>query len=257
MTAAVPVALSDTLWRQLRQEASRPYLLGGRVPHYFARGKLRHDPLFRALLERGDVSGAARVLDIGCGQGLLAALLHAVGRVHQAGQWPAHGPAAPLNCHYQGFELMQDVTRVAERCLSPLPGAPRFTCADATQVPLPPSDLVLLLDVLHYIDLPAQQVLLQRVRGALSPQGRLLMRVGDASQQRHAFSRWVDRLVVRARGSRARPSFGRPLSSWVDLLHSLGFKVDQVPMSQGTPFANVLLVARVPAAGTLSIEDTA
>jgi hypothetical protein len=45
------------------------------------------------------------------------------------------------------------------------------------------------------------------------------------------------------RGHRVPPTFGRPLAEWTALLHRLGFGVEAVPMSQGTPFANVLLVA--------------
>ena len=38
--------------------------------------------------------------------------------------------------------------------------------------------------------------------------------------------------------------WGRPLAEWIALLHALGFAVESsAPMSQGTPFANVLLVA--------------
>jgi hypothetical protein len=35
------------------------------------------------------------------------------------------------------------------------------------------------------------------------------------------------------------------------LHHALGFAADAVPMSEGTPFANVLLVAREPARASL------
>ncbi len=256
MTGSAAMSLSDALWRQLRREASRPFLRDGRVAYYFARGKLRHDPVFRALLERRYIAAGSRVLDLGCGQGLIAALLHAVERVHGDGEWPADAPPAPLRCSYHGIELMPDLVALAGRTLGTLPGAPRFVCADAAQAVLPPSDVVLLLDVLHYVDLPVQQVLLQHIRESLSPRGQLLMRVGDAANmQRHAFSQWVDRMVVRVRGQRAQPRFGRPLSSWIALLDSLGFQVDAMPMSQGTPFTNVMLVARVASQLTLSIED--
>jgi SAM-dependent methyltransferase len=247
-------SLDDALWQRLHFEAGEPYRRAGRIAYHFARGKLRHDPVFRALLARGDIAAGTRVLDLGCGQGLLAALLHAVDGIHRAGHWTACAPP-PLNCSYHGIDLMPAVAQRAHDALSTLSTRPRFECADISKVALPTSDLVLLLDVLHYVELPAQQVLLRRVRQALTPQGRLLVRVGDAAQQRHAFSRWIDRAVVRLRGYRAPPHFGRPLSSWVELLQSLGFEVEAAPMSQGTPFTNVLLVARVPTRVTLPIED--
>jgi hypothetical protein len=97
---------------------------------------------------------------------------------------------------------------------------------------------------------PAQQErLLERVRDALAPGGRLLLRVGDAARgRRHALGQWIDRQVARWRG-RPAATFGRPLADWLALLASLGFTVQQtVAMSRGTPFVNVLLVAhRSPA----------
>ena len=113
------------------------------------------------------------------------------------------------------------------------------------QAPFPACDVVVILDVLHYVDHAAQLAVLQRVRAALqSPNGRLLMRVGDADRWRgFAASQWVDRVVTVARGHRVAPSFGRPLAAWVALLEDMGFSVRTVPMSGGTPFANVLLVA--------------
>ena len=98
--------------------------------------------------------------------------------------------------------------------------------------------------MLHYVDLEAQEGVLRRVRDALSPGGRLLLRIGDASSSRgFAVSQWVDRTVTRVRGHRVSPTWGRTLEQWKVLLARLGFKVQSVPMSEGTPFANVLLVA--------------
>jgi len=86
------------------------------------------------------------------------------------------------------------------------------------------------------------------VHAALAPQqGRLLLRVGDAASTRgFAISQWVDRTVTRIRGHKVSPTWGRPLADWIALLQRLGFAdVRSVPMSEGTPFANVLLVADV------------
>ena len=102
----------------------------------------------------------------------------------------------------------------------------------------------MILDVLHYVDLDAQEEVLRRVRDALAPGGRLLLRVGDASSRRgFAVSQWVDRTVTRVRGHKVSPTWGRTLEQWKSLLTRLGFALQSVPMSQGTPFANVLLVA--------------
>ena len=104
--------------------------------------------------------------------------------------------------------------------------------------------MVVILDVLHYVDYAAQEAVLRRVRDALAPRGRLLLRVGDADDRRgFVVSQWVDRLVTLTRGHRVPPTFGRTLNEWTEGLRQLGFSVHSVPMTRGTPFANVLLVA--------------
>ena len=237
-------------WRRLHHAACAPYRRVGRFAWHFAQGKLGRDPVFRGLLERGDLPPGAVVVDIGCGQGLLASLLAAVDRLSAEAAWPAEWPAAPAGCRYHGIELMdRDVAR-AHAALHDLPVSPRIACADMRQAVLPPCDAVVILDVLHYVSHADQQALLQRVRAALRPGGRLLLRVGDASQQRgFLVSQAVDRLVTWVRGHRMPPTHGRSVAEWRVLLEGLGFAVQPVPMSQGTPFANVLLVAQVAGEG--------
>jgi SAM-dependent methyltransferase len=243
-------AAADSAWRELRYIAAEPYRRAGHFGWFFARGKLSRDPVFRALLERGNIGASARVLDIGCGQGLLASLLYACEELARRGRWPADWPAPPTGAHYSGTELMaRDVAR-AEAALGGLPAAPRFACADMRDVPLPIADTVVMLDVLHYVDHDAQISLLRRVHAALAPQGRLLLRVGDAARVfGYAASQWVDRAVTTVRGHRVAPVFGRALADWTALLQGIGFAVEAAPMSRGTPFANVLLVCDVASPG--------
>lgn len=235
---------TDAAWHELLRRASAPYRGAGRFAWHFARGKLGRDPVFRSLVERGEWGHAARVVDIGCGQGLLASLLHACGTLHQAGQWPGGWAAPPALQQYTGVELMpRDVAR-AERALAPLALPACFVAADMRAAALPACDLVVILDVLHYVDHADQAALLARVRDALQPHGRLLLRIGDQAQRRgYTISQWVDRIVTGVRGHRVPPTWGRTRDDWVALLGSLGFTVRSAPMSAGTPFANVLLVA--------------
>ena len=196
----------DEVWRELHRMACAHYRAAGHFAWYFARGKLGRDPVFRAMLERGDLPARARVLDIGCGQGLLASLLRACVAVAARGAWPASWPPAPLALEYTGIELMpKDVAR-ANAALGGLPGATpkaHIVCADLRQATLPACDLAVLLDVLHYVEPGAQDDLLARVRDALAPGGRLLLRVGDAAQRRgFASSQWIDRVVCEARSHR-------------------------------------------------------
>ncbi len=248
MNTALATALpAGRIWQSLRHAASVPYRSAGRFAWRFARGKLGMDPVFRHLVSRGLIAPRAQVLDIGCGQGLLASLLRAAA-AHS--HWPTDWAPAPHGARVTGIELMpRDVER-ARRALGET--AAEFVCGDMRHTPFPACDIVVILDVLHYIDIAEQNRVLERVRTALGSSGRLLLRVGDASS-RLGFrtSQWVDAIVTFVRGHRVVPVFGRSLAAWIVKLEALGFRVEAVPMSLGTPFANVLLVAEIvgPAGG--------
>ena len=232
-------------WPALIETASEPYRRAGRFAWHFARGKLGLDPVFRHLLHHGLISPQARVLDIGCGQGLLASLLRACATLEQQGRWPGDWGAAPVAARVTGIELMPRDVRRAQAALG---DSAEFICGDMRHTPFPAVDAVVILDVLHYISVPEQDALLARVRRALPVGGSLLLRVGDAAvKPRFVASQWVDRVVTLVRGHRVKPRFGRTLAQWITQLECLGFEVRSQPMSAGTPFANVLLVARVVA----------
>jgi hypothetical protein len=72
-----------------------------------------------------------------------------------------------------------------------------------------------------------------------------LLRVGDAGGGlRFHASNWVDQAVLLLRGRGWGSLHCRPLREWQNLLSGLGFNIDTIPMSEHTPFANLLLVAR-------------
>jgi hypothetical protein len=73
----------------------------------------------------------------------------------------------------------------------------------------------------------------------------LLLRIGDAAGGlRFRYSQWVDKLVMLLRGHAWVKTHCRSLAQWQDVLRDCGFEVQAMPMSNGTPFANVLLRAR-------------
>ncbi len=249
-TAAHALApTGDDAWRALLDAATHRYRASGRFGYHFARGKLGRDPVFRHLIASGLLApasqqGDVRLLDIGSGQSLLASLAHAARTAQLEGRWPSAWQPAPAPLQYTGLELMpKDVAR-ARAALADLPHPPTLICGNMCDAPLPASDVVVILDVLHYVDIAAQDAVLARVHQSLRPGGRLLLRVGDQSSPRgFAASQWVDRIVTNIRGHRAAPTWGRPLAAWVAQLERLGFSVQAVPKSEGTPFANVLLIA--------------
>ncbi|HXN16167.1 MAG TPA: class I SAM-dependent methyltransferase, partial [Usitatibacter sp.] len=194
------------------------------------------------LLEQGLVPAGARVLDLGCGQGVLAALLLAAAERHAQGAWPAGWPAPPRPRELRGIELMP---REVERARAAAGRLAEFVCGDIRSTDFGQADVLVILDVLHYLDYAAQADVLRRVRAALGKGGVLLLRVGDRSGSlRFRITMAVDRAVMALRGHRLERLYCRPLAEWKAELAALGFSVAAIPMSAGTPFANVLLVAR-------------
>jgi SAM-dependent methyltransferase len=232
--------VSDAFFRTLARDAAARYPAHDRFARHFAFGKLTRDPVFGHLVARGLIPSRARVLDLGCGQGLVAALLAAARGAN--GAWPAGWAPAPDAIEFRGIDLLQ---RDIERAAHANGGGAQFTCGDIRAADFGSADVVLILDVLHYIDYAAQEDVLRRVRSALGTGGVLLLRVGDASGSlRFKYTLWIDRAVMALRGHRLERLYCKPLARWVKQLEDLGFAVEAAPMSAGTPFANVLLVAR-------------
>jgi cyclopropane fatty-acyl-phospholipid synthase-like methyltransferase len=106
-------------------------------------------------------------------------------------------------------------------------------------------DAVVILDVLHYMDGPAQHTVLRKVHAALPQGGLLLLRIGDAAGGlRFRYSQWVDKVIMLLRGHAWVNTYCRSVTQWLELLRACGFEARAMPMSHGTPFANVLLLAR-------------
>jgi SAM-dependent methyltransferase len=235
--------VSERSFRALAKQAAVRYPARDRTARHFAYGKLTGDPVFHHLLAHGLIPEGSRVLDLGCGQGVLGALLQAGKECHGAGEWPEAWPPPPNPRRMRGIDLRQ---KDVERARAANVDGAEWICGDIRSTELGPADVVVILDVLHYIDYAAQQEVLKRVRDSLGERGVLILRVGDESGSlRFRITLAVDRAVMRLRGHRLARLYCKPVARWQDELTRLGFIVDPVPMSAGTPFANVLLVARL------------
>jgi trans-aconitate methyltransferase len=179
--------------------------------------------------------------DLGCGQGVLGALLQTAKEIHATREWPEAWPPPPNPRRACGIELRQkDVDRARAANID---GA-EWIRGDIRSTEFGPADAVVILDVLHYIDYTEQAEVLRRVRDSLGERGVLILRVADASSSlRFRITLAVDRAVMRLRGHRFARLYCKPVSQWIRELEALGFRVEPVPMSAGTPFANVLLFA--------------
>lgn len=225
----------------LLNAASAPYREVGRVAYHFARGKLLHDPVFVAILAQGLLASRTRILDLGCGQGLLAAWLVAAAACTDRGGYPQTWPSAPRPQSIRGIDRMPPDIHRARRALG---NRAEFVLGDIRDVSFGTADAVVILDVLHYMDYPSQERVLARVREALEPQGVMLLRIGNAAAGlRFRISKWVDHTVILARGGGSARLHCRSLPQWLTILSNSGFRCATIPMSAGTLFSNVLLVA--------------
>lgn len=218
------------------------YRPAGRAAEFVARGKLAGDPVYRALISPPLIPDGSRLLDLGCGRALLAAWLKTVREDYDAGRCPGLAAPPPRLGSYQGIELASADVRSARLALGPEAG---IVMCDLQTAVWDQADVVVMLDVLYFLEPASQAKLLARVRHHLPPHGLLLMRVADASAgPRYWWTLLVDHVVAGWRGHPLARFHGRPLGDWILLLARLGFSCESRPMSEGTPFNNVLILAR-------------
>ena len=226
----------------LREAAAEPYLKAGVLHWEFVRGKLRHDPMYRGILEAGLLPRRGRLVDLGCGRGILLSLLVAVADAAEDDE-----VIAPMELI--GIELRRSHARAAAKALAQLPHQPEIEIrqGDLRELPVPPCDTAVLLDVLHYMPAEAQVDLIGRVAEKLRPGGMLLLREADADAGwRFATTRSAERLMAVLRGHFRQRFHFRGKTAWEELARAAGLVVESEPMSEGTPYGNVLLVARKP-----------
>ncbi len=202
----------------------------GRQRAGWAWGKTTFDPVFWALHERIPTTG--RWLDVGCGEGLLAAYLSAAGHTLVA------------------CGLDPDSDRVGQATALLGPG---FSVGDARTANLGEGwDVITCIDVLHYLEPEEQKAVLARFVDALLPGGLLILRDPDAARG------LAGALTVRA--EQALVAGGRHVGEGVRAQGARGLSaavaeglvdVRVEDCSAGTPFANVLISGRKPGAADM------
>jgi uncharacterized protein (DUF2062 family) len=226
----------------LLEKAALPYLETGMLNWEFVRGKLRHDPLYFNFVRRGVLPSTGRLLDLGCGRGILFSLILAACAQAEGGDYPEGWALPPCGLSFFGIEGRPKVAAAACQALS---GQAEIVNEDLRTAGFPAADIVLLLDVLHYLPAGDQEELLAKAVAALAPGGLLLIRDADAGAGwRFTATRLQERFSALLRRHGKQRFHYRSAAEWTGLLQTLKLAVDVQPMGMGTPYANVLLAAR-------------
>jgi len=198
----------------------------GRFAHGYVRSKLRHDPVHRDVLHLAAAECFGDVVDIGCGRGQLAVALLQAGLAKSV-----------LGVDCQAVHLAQ-----ADQAAAGLTYLSRLVdLADGFEPPA--ADTILAVDVLYQLDDRSQQRLLQSV--AQAARRRVVLRLLDPEQgMRSALTAGLERLW-----QGISPHAGRHVNPWPvarisGILQSADYAVTITPCWRGTPFSNVLLIAR-------------
>jgi uncharacterized protein (DUF2062 family)/SAM-dependent methyltransferase len=208
----------------------------------FAHGKLRNDPVYLDILRKGVLPASGTLVDIGCGQGLMLALLVAARDAYRRGEWPRGWPPPPLEAALVGVELRKDVAALAAHALE---GEATIIDRDLIETPIPPCQAVLIFDVLHLMPAVDQERALGAVAAALTRGGVLVLREADAAGGwRFTAVRVGNRLTALVQRKWRRVFHFRTAAEWRALVRSYGFDVEEPVATGSAPFANVTLYAR-------------
>jgi uncharacterized protein (DUF2062 family) len=246
----------DPVFADLARRASDRYVGTSITAWEFARGKLRGDPLYRETLFRGWLPSGGRLVDIGCGQGLMLALLAEARRLVVEGGSDAGTPVPR-------FERMVGIERRAHRARLARAALGRdadIIEGDARTVSPGGCRAVLLFDVLHMMPIVDQDALLSAAVAALEPGGVILIREADASAGwRFEAVRIGNRLTALASGAWRQQFAFRTLTEWRECFSRHGLDAKDASAGAGTPFANHLFrltVRQAESAATLRYEQS-
>ncbi len=190
----------------------------------FVRWKLRLDRIFGVIAP--EVPGSGRVVDLGCGYGITLAWVG------------VEAPNRPL----AGCDLSAARIETARKALANHSAA--IVVADVREFQFDEADLILIMDVLQYLNPGEQAVLLERSAAALIPGGKLVFRVHDWEDGiRSRLVMAFDRLILFCGGARRRPTT-LPAGNYRDILARAGLSVRERRFRNLLPLAHILFVAQ-------------
>ena len=184
---------ADDRWEGLLRRLDQRFAAAPRGQRHYVHFKAHMDPVYRQVCEL--LAGTERVVDLGCGQGVLVILL-ALGRGGGGGKG---GQGQGQGQGLVGVEW--DAAKIAAGGVAAEGLGVELIEADVRSFELPSADAVVLVDVLHYYPVAQQRELLERAASALAPGGRLVLRETDR-EQRSWLTRTLELIAVKVRWNR-------------------------------------------------------
>ena len=192
----------------------------------FVYWKIRLDRIFD-LLARED-PGSGTVVDLGCGYGIALAFAAFRDRSRRL----------------VGFDLDRRRIAAARRALHDL--NVELEVADIRSVVLPQAGLIMILDVLQYLDANEQSALLLRCVSALAPGGVLIFRAHDRARGLQSkITMAFDRLIFRVGGVERQPLMLHA-REYRGMLEQAGLQMEVRPLPNRLPLAHHVFLVRRP-----------
>lgn len=161
------------------QQLIANYIYKGPVEEWYIRIKVKMENKYKFF--HRIIPSTAAITDIGCGLGPLSYMLMMLSEGRTV----------------LGIDYDTDKIAVANHNFS-CNDRIRFVCANAVTYDLPPSDVFILNDMLHYLDYASQEQLLSSCIARLLPGGMIIIRDGAAADTaRHKLTRFTELLSTR------------------------------------------------------------
>ena len=155
------------------------YIYKGPVTEWYMRVKVRLENNYKLFNEM--VPRKAVVTDIGCGYGFLDYMLMFMSKDRVV----------------KGIDYDDEKVAVANHCFSKNERIDFLSC-NAFDVDLPNSDVFILNDMLHYMPYEKQQQLIERCMGRLLPDGSIIIRDGNTSNEEgQKVTKWTEILSTK------------------------------------------------------------
>ncbi len=178
-----------------------------------------------------------RVLDVGCGRGLIASYL---------------ALAAPGR-EVTGIDIDPRKIRVAETAsgsVTAAGGSVTFRCGDGSELPPGPFDAIVFAEMLYLLSVDHRHDLLERAVASLAPGGILVVKEVDATPRwKHAvnsLSSYVDMRLLHNLDGEQVLNLGP--GYYAGLLGDLGLEVSSYRLDRWYPFAHFVVTGRRPGA---------